>query len=137
MSYETLGWLGGLFASAFVSATVLPGNSEAALLAVLHFQPQTAWIAVMVATTGNVLGGLTTVWLGRRLPEPPKSRAVKWAERMGPFSLILSWFPLLGDALCGVAGWLRWPWRAVIVWITLGKAARYSALVYLADKMLN
>ena len=37
MTYETLGWLGGLFASAFVSATVLPGNSEAALLAVLHF----------------------------------------------------------------------------------------------------
>lgn len=134
---ETLGWLAGIFGSAFVSATVLPGNSEAALLALLHFQPHLAWSAVIVATVGNVLGGLTTVWLGRRLPEPPKSRAVQWAERFGPFSLVLSWFPLFGDALCGVAGWLRWPWLPVTIWITLGKAARYAVLVFLVEKIVS
>lgn len=124
------GWLAGLFGSAFASATVLPGNSEAALLALLHWKPQLAGGAVIVATLGNVLGGLTTVWLGRRLPEAPEGRAVRWARRFGCASLLLSWLPLVGDALCGVAGWLRWPWLPVIVWLTLGKAARYVAIAY-------
>lgn len=128
MLLESAGWLVGLFGSAFVSATILPGNSEAALLALLHFQPQTVVAAVVVATLGNVLGGLTTVWLGWRLPAAPEGRAVRLARRFGPMSLLLSWLPLLGDALCGVAGWLRWPWWPVILWITLGKAARYALL---------
>lgn len=128
MIVENAGWLAGLFGSAFVSATVLPGNSEAALLALLHFRPEIAPWAVMAATLGNVLGGLTTVWLGRRLPQAPQGRAVDIARRIGPFSLVLSWLPLAGDALCGVAGWLRWPWLPVIAWITLGKAARYAVL---------
>lgn len=128
MLLESAGWLAGLFGSAFVSATILPGNSEAALLALLHFQPKTVVVAVIVATLGNVLGGLTTVWLGWRLPAAPEGRAVRLARRFGPVSLLLSWVPLVGDALCGVAGWLRWPWLPVVVWITLGKAARYALL---------
>lgn len=135
MTTELMGWLAGLFGAAFVSATILPGNSEAALLALLHFQPQAVWPALFVATLGNVLGGLTTVWLGRRLPRPPEGRAGRLAQRFGPPCLLLSWFPLVGDALCGVAGWLRWSWGAVLVWVTLGKAARYVVLVYLAEKM--
>ncbi len=129
---ESAGWLAGLFGSAFVSATILPGNSEAALLALLHFRPELAVWAVISATLGNVLGGLTTVWLGRRLPQAPQGRAVELARRFGPFSLALSWLPLVGDALCGLAGWLRWPWLPVIVWIVVGKAARYALLAGLA-----
>ncbi len=132
MGFDSLGWLAGLFGSAFVSATILPGNSEAALLALLHFQPQIVVVAVGVATLGNVLGGLTTVWLGRRLPSAPEGRAVQLARRLGPVSLLLSWLPLAGDALCGVAGWLRWPWLPVILWITVGKAARYALLAGLS-----
>lgn len=132
MIVESATWLAGLFGSAFVSATILPGNSEAALLALLHFKPEIVVWAVLVATLGNVLGGLTTVWLGRRLPEAPEGRAVALARRFGPFSLVMSWLPVVGDALCGVAGWLRWPWLPVIVWITAGKAVRYAVLAGLA-----
>ncbi|MDR3412796.1 MAG: DedA family protein [Formivibrio sp.] len=132
MEFHGLGWLAGLFGSAFVSATILPGNSEAALLALLHFQPQSAVVAVLVATLGNVLGGLTTVWMGRRLPVAPEGRAVNLARRFGPVSLLLSWLPLVGDALCGVAGWLRWPLSPVVLWITLGKALRYALLAALS-----
>lgn len=132
-----LGWFAGLFGSAFVSATVLPGNSEAALLALLHFHPQVVWPAVLVATLGNVLGGMTTVWLGRRVPAPDQGRVLKWAERFGPICLLLSWFPVAGDALCGVAGWLRWSWWPVVFWITVGKAARYIVVVLLAEKILG
>lgn len=128
MALESLGWLAGLFGSAFLSATVLPGNSEAALVALLHFKPGMIVAAVLVATVGNVLGALTTVWLARRLPQVPEGRAIAWARRFGVLSLLLSWLPLVGDALCAVAGWLRWPWLPVIVWITLGKALRYAVL---------
>lgn len=121
----------GVFGSAFLSATFLPGNSEAALLAFQHYQPQWIVLAVILATLGNVLGGLTSVWLGRRLPSLPEGRAAQWAQRFGPVSLLLSWVPLAGDLLCGVAGWLRWHWWPVLIWMSIGKAARYIVLVYL------
>lgn len=129
---EMTSWLGGLFGSAFLSATLLPGNSEAALLALLHFKPQWMMAAVIIATVGNVLGGLTSVWLGRRLPTAPEGRAVRLARRFGPVSLLLSWLPLVGDALCAVAGWLRWHWWPVTIWMLVGKAARYAVIAWLA-----
>lgn len=123
-----LGLLAGLFASAFLSATLLPGNSEAALAALLHFRPGLLVWAVLLATIGNTLGGLTTVWLARRLPEAPSGRWVGWARRFGVASLALSWLPVVGDGLCALAGWLRWRWDAVVLWILLGKALRYLVL---------
>lgn len=136
MNIETLAGLAGLFVSAFTSATILPGNSEVVLLGLLHFRPQTALIAVLIATLGNTLGGLTTVWLGRRLPAAPEGRIVQWARRFGPVSLLLSWIPLAGDALCGVAGWLRWRWWPVAIWMLLGKTARYALLAWLALRLV-
>ena len=121
-------WLAGLFASAFVSATILPGNSEASLIAALHFKPELGLLAVAVASLGNILGGALTVWLGRRLPVAPQSRWTQWAQRIGVISLLLSWVPLIGDALCGLAGWLRWPWLSVLVYMSVGKVLRYLAI---------
>ncbi|MEN9657878.1 MAG: hypothetical protein RL571_1343 [Pseudomonadota bacterium] len=128
-------WLAGLFASAFLSATLLPGNSEAALLAYLHFNAQGVLPALLVVTVGNTLGGLLTVWMGRRLPKAPQGRAVAWARRIGPVSLLLTWLPIVGDVLCAVAGWLRWPWRQVVLWMLLGKAARYLLLALAANSI--
>jgi membrane protein YqaA with SNARE-associated domain len=128
-------WLAGLFASAFLSATLLPGNSEAALLAYLHFNAQDVLPALLVVTVGNTLGGLLTVWMGRRLPKAPQGRAVAWAQRIGPVSLLLTWLPIVGDVLCAVAGWLRWPWRQVVLWMLLGKAARYLLLALAANSI--
>jgi membrane protein YqaA with SNARE-associated domain len=130
-------WLSGLFASAFLSATLLPGNSEAALLAYLHFNSQGLIPALLVVTAGNTLGGLLTVWMGRRLPAAPQGKAVAWAQRIGPVSLLLTWLPVVGDVLCGVAGWLRWPWRQVALWMLLGKSARYLVLVGAASWLIG
>jgi len=47
----------GLLASAFVSSTILPGNSEIVLVAVLK-AGASAPAAVAVATIGNTLGGM-------------------------------------------------------------------------------
>ena len=48
--------IAGLFASSFLSATLLPGNSEIVLLALLHQMPALKWTALVVATVGNTLG---------------------------------------------------------------------------------
>ena len=48
-----------LFFSGFLSATLLPGGSEAGLLAVLNLKQFTPLSVVLVATLGNTLGGMT------------------------------------------------------------------------------
>lgn len=128
------GWaLAGLALSAFTSATILPGSSEATLLALLYAQPTLLWPALLTASLANTAGGLTSLWLGQRAPTPPKpGRALSWLHRHGAPVLALSWVPLLGDALCVAAGWLRLPWWPCLLWLALGKTARYAVLVWLA-----
>src|SRR3954451_2374214 len=96
-----------LFASAFVSATVLPGNSEVALLVFLHNFPDRALAAITFASIGNTLGGLTSYAIGRLLPATPEGRAMSLLRRYGTPALLLSWAPIVGDVLCVGAGWLR------------------------------
>jgi membrane protein YqaA with SNARE-associated domain len=120
--------LPGLFLSSFLSATLLPGNSELVLLAVLHAAPQLRWPALALATLGNTLGGMTSYLIGRLFPRPATSRAVDWLTRYGPAALLLSWVPVVGDGLCVAAGWLRQNALAAFVFMALGKGARYAAL---------
>jgi membrane protein YqaA with SNARE-associated domain len=124
--------LAGLFLSAFLAATLLPGGSELALLAYLGWQPGALWSAIAVASVGNTLGGITSVAIGRFLPQMPpdrwSERARSWVERYGAVILVLSWLPLIGDALCVLAGWLRLKWAPVTGWMALGKTLRYLVL---------
>lgn len=123
--------LAGLFASSFASATVLPGNSEIALALVLSEWPHATAVALGVATLGNTLGGLTTYGLGRFVPRPGEPRYLRPLQRWGAPALLLSWVPVIGDALCLGAGWLRlrpWPCAA---FMAVGKALRYAAVAAL------
>jgi membrane protein YqaA with SNARE-associated domain len=117
--------LWGLAISAFISATILPGNSEIVLIAVLAKHPQTLWPAIAIATLGNTLGGITSYWLGRLIPDKADSRALAWLRRHGDGLLLLSWVPLVGDAICVAAGWLRLPAGRSALLLALGKLARY------------
>ena len=124
--------LWALFASAFVSATILPGNSEIVLVAVLKAGAGLP-AAVAVATLGNTLGGLTTYGLGRLLPSRvPEGSAVARVRRYGATVLLLSWLPVVGDALCAAAGWLRLPWPLCALAIAVGKLLRYLAVAQVA-----
>ena len=122
--------LAALFASAFVSATVLPGNSEIVLVAVLKAFPERFAQAIALATLGNTLGGLTTYGVGRLLPQRkiPDGRALAWVRRYGAVALLLSWVPVIGDALCAAAGWLRVPLWSSALALLIGKLARYLAV---------
>ena len=120
--------LWGLFASAFVSATILPGNSEIVLVAVLAKFPGLFWESIIVAALGNTLGGMTSYAIGRVFPNKAEGKALAWLKRHGEWLLLLSWVPLVGDALCVAAGWLRInPWLALVL-LAIGKCARYLVL---------
>lgn len=114
-----------LFASSFLAATLLPGGSEAVLFAVLKSYPETLWTALAVATLGNTLGGMVSFGMGWLLPQTQQLKHVEKVRKYGTPVLLLSWVPLIGDALCLAAGWLRLnPWQALL-YIAIGKFARY------------
>jgi membrane protein YqaA with SNARE-associated domain len=130
----------GLFVSAFTSATLLPGSSEAALIALLALGRGDAGLLVVVATAGNVLGSCVNWVLGRFFssfrdrrwfPVDGQSyeRAAAWFRRYGVWSLLLSWLPIVGDPLTAVAGALRVDFLRFIILVSLGKAARYGFIL--------
>lgn len=118
--------LSAVFASSFLAATLLPGGSEAVLFATLRLQPHLYWPAIALATAGNTLGGMTSYLIGRLLPGRERGhRAMAWVRRYGSAALLLAWAPVIGDALCVAAGWLRVNWLAAAAFMALGKLARY------------
>jgi len=118
--------LAGLFLSSFLAATLLPCGSEAVLFGVLKGNAQLFWPALGMATLGNTLGGMTSYLLGRLLPEKRHpGRALGWVRRHGSPVLLLAWAPLMGDALCVAAGWLRVNAWAALLFMAIGKFARY------------
>ncbi len=50
--------------------------------------------------------------------------------------LLLSWVPVIGDPLCAAAGWVRVPWHRALLFITLGKIARYTVVLFVALEAL-
>lgn len=126
------GGLAGLVAASFIAATILPLSSEAALLAYLHLHPDHAAIAVALATLGNTAGGMTTYLMGRLVPERSQkkldARALGWLQRYGAPATLLAWLPLIGDALCLAAGWLRLNWLAALGFMAAGRLLRYLVI---------
>jgi membrane protein YqaA with SNARE-associated domain len=127
-----------LFVWSFLAATILPLGSEPALAAIVHRRE--AWaLPVTIATLGNYLGACTTYALARSVTSSVKSerairrmeRAASLVRRYGAPALLLSWVPLLGDAIVAAAGAARMPFLPFSLWTFAGKAARYAALALL------
>lgn len=119
----------GLLAASFIAATLLPLSSEAVLVAFLIAYPADAAIAIALATLGNTAGGMSTYWIGRLVPERTTrrldARALAWLQRRGAPATFFGWLPVVGDALCLAAGWLRLAWPSVLIFMTTGRLARY------------
>ncbi|MFY0992760.1 YqaA family protein [Halomonas sp. C05BenzN] len=135
-----------LFLVALVSATLLPGGSEV-WLARLWCLGEPIVMLWLVATSGNTLGSLVNVWMGRyarRFQDRrwfPASReglarAERWYFRFGEWSLLASWAPVIGDPLTVLAGIFRLPWWRAILLITLAKGTRYAVVLLLAQQWL-
>ncbi len=131
--------LWGLFGSAFLSATILPGSSEVVLSALIAAYPSQAWPGFAVALAGNLLGCLLTFGMGlagrqgyerfQKVSVDMDGPQVRKLRRWGPPALVLAFVPLVGDALVLAAGWLRMPLAQSLFWIAIGKGARYLIVV--------
>lgn len=126
----------GLFAVAFVAATLLPAQSEAALAGLIVMGTYSPAALVLVASAGNILGSVVNWLIGRRIeafrdrrwfPASPKmlDRATGWYRRYGRWSLLLSWVPVIGDPLTLVAGVLREPLWSFVALVAVAKTVRY------------
>ncbi len=145
-----LSWISylGLGVSACIAATLLPMQSEAALVALLALEPRAVYSLVLAASLGNVLGSQINWWLGTQLqrwqtrrwfPVSVKQleRAQHWYQRYGRWSLLLSWLPIVGDPITLIAGVLREPfWRFTLL-VTLAKTGRYAVLAYVTLYVLD
>ena len=125
------GPLFALFAASFVAATLFPLPSEAALFAYLQAHPASVPLAVAVATAGNTLGGMTSYAIGRLVPQRKiHDKAAAWVRRFGAPVTFLAWLPVVGDALCVAAGWLRIHWAAALAFMAAGRLARYLVVAF-------
>ncbi|EXL02827.1 YqaA family protein [Aquamicrobium defluvii] len=131
--------LGSLFGVAFIAATILPAQSEAALVALLVTGKWSPLLLIAVASAGNVLGATVNWALGRGVTrfrhrrwfpvgEQALERATGWYRRWGRWSLLLSWAPIGGDALTVAAGVLREPFWSFLLLVTIAKTGRYLVL---------
>jgi membrane protein YqaA with SNARE-associated domain len=137
---ETLTAHGVLFLVSMFAATILPGSSEAALLALIAREPSQVVTLTATATVGNSLGAVINWGLGRWLlfyadrrwfPAGPKQlqKASKVFRRYGLWSLLFSWVPIVGDPLTVVAGVLKVPFVPFAILTAIGKLARYLLLI--------
>jgi membrane protein YqaA with SNARE-associated domain len=130
----------GLFVTAFGAASLLPLQSEAVFVGALLAKIQPAWALLLVASVGNLLGSVLNWAIGRALErqrdrswfpldQQRLARAHAVYGRVGYWSLLLSWVPIVGDPLTLIAGVLREPlWRFLLL-VGLAKTGRYLVLM--------
>lgn len=131
--------LAGVFLSALLSATILPGSTELVLTAKIIAFPALAWPAFAVALCGSSIGCALNFGMGqsarggwerfKHIKVDVEHSRIQRLRRWGPPVLVLSILPLVGDALVLAAGWLKMPFWQSLFWISLGKGARYLLLV--------
>lgn len=128
-----------LFSSAFVAATLLPAQSEALLLGLLHLSEQSVVLLIFFASLGNVLGSLVNWWLGTQFqrfkdrkwfPFSAKrlEQAQSYYQRYGSWVLLLSWMPIIGDPITLISGVLKENVYRFLVLVTMVKTGRYIIL---------
>lgn len=133
-----------LFAASFLAATIFPAQSELVLAGMLVSGDYDNAILLAVATVGNTAGAGVNWVLGRFIhsleskrwfpvSRAKLARAERWYSRWGKWSLLLSWAPVIGDALTVIAGIARVPLAAFIALVGIAKGGRYLVLAYSID----
>ena len=131
--------LSTVFIVSMISATLLPLGSEPVVFGLIKINPDLFWPTIFVATAGNTLGGAISWWTGygaevlyERLQHKRfEVRALVWLNRFGPKACLLSWLPGVGDPLCAVAGLLKMPFWPCVLYMAIGKFARYVTMTAL------
>lgn len=129
-----------LFGSAFLSATLIPFGSEALLIYDLT-QGHSVVLLLLFATLGNTLGSCVNYFLGLKgeeycerkgyITQKKVAQYQNYFDRFGPFALLLSWVPIIGDPITFIAGILKYRFRYFLLLVLLAKFGRYAVIAYL------
>ena len=133
----------GLFLSSFLSATILPGQSEIALTSLIILNNHSLSFLVFIASLGNILGSLFNWFIGCKLERFKKKKwfpvtdlqlkkASNWYHKYGKWTLLLSWVPFVGDPITIVAGIFRVPIIHFILIVSFAKTMRYIFIACIA-----
>lgn len=140
MDWVELGYF-GLFLASFLAATVLPFSSELVLAAMLVAGLDPI-IILIVATLGNCLGGMSSYGLGYlgdwkristwlKLDEKQIGRWQPKISAYGSWMALLCWVPFIGDPIAVALGIFRVNWKAVTLFMFIGKFMRYLVVIEL------
>lgn len=127
--------LWGLFLASFLAATVVPFSSEA-ILSFLIITGTDPYTAVLVATAGNFLGGMSSFGIGylgkwewiEKYLHVKRESIEKWHDRLyrkGAVFAFLSWVPGVGDIFAVGLGLLKSNVFITAIAMLAGKFARY------------
>lgn len=133
----------GLFVSSFIGATIFPFGSEVVLVALLTQPATNPYIAIISATLGNWIGGMSSYYLGhlgrwdwiekylgvkRERLEAQSGRLKRW----GAVAALLTWAPIIGDILAVALGFYHVDLKKSAIYMFIGKSLRFIfwALLY-------
>jgi membrane protein YqaA with SNARE-associated domain len=133
--------LWGLFIASFLSATFVPFSSEAVLSLVI-IKGTAPMTAILVASTGNVLGGMTSFTIGYlgkwewivKYLHIKRETIEKWHKRIHKRGAIIGffcWVPGIGDVIAVALGLLRTNIYITAVSMLIGKFLRYVVWAWL------
>ena len=125
----------GLFIASFLGATIIPFSSEL-VLSLLIIKGYDFNLSLLVATTGNWLGGLSSYFLGRlgkwstleKYFRLKKEKIVKFKiniDKWGSLLAFFCWLPIIGDPIAVGLGFFRTNYLLVALWMFIGKLIRY------------
>ena len=125
----------GLFIASFLGATVIPFSSEL-VFSLLIIKGYDFNLSLLVATTGNWLGGLSSYFLGRlgkwstleKYFRLKKEKIVKFKTNIDKWGSLLAffcWLPVIGDPIAVGLGFFRTNYILVAMWMFIGKFIRY------------
>ena len=125
----------GLFIASFLGATIIPFSSEL-VFSLLIIKGYDFNLSLLVATTGNWLGGLSSYFLGRlgkwstleKYFKLKKEKIVKFKTNIDKWGSLLAffcWLPVIGDPIAVGLGFFRTNYILVAIWMFIGKFIRY------------
>lgn len=146
-NFYTMEWLIdwgylGLFIGSFIAATILPFSSDVMLVALLATGADPI-IAIISATAGNWIGGLTSYWVGylgrwdwmerylgvKRKNLEAQSLKIK---KYGSLLALMTWLPIVGDIMAVALGFYKVEFKRSAIYMLIGKGGRFIAwaLIY-------
>jgi membrane protein YqaA with SNARE-associated domain len=139
MEFEVGYW--GLFFASFLAATVIPFSSEAILSAIIIAGYNPVY-SLIIATSGNWLGGLTNYAIGYmgklewihkylRIPSSKLDKVKSFLIGKELWISTFCWLPFVGDIMAVALGLIRANFWLTATGMLIGKAARYIVWAYL------